>query len=669
MILNKDERSEIQPQTDEDGCLSDENTDSESAQAVETAGETPTTEAEPEQAVSDAGDASSREPSSQAEGDGASAASDPESAGPESAGPEIAGDQSTGDESALGASPEDGAAAPEITFDDLGLSDRLVQAVAQAGYTKPTPIQAKAIPVALQGRDILGLAQTGTGKTASFTLPMIDLLAQGRGRARMPRSLILAPTRELAVQVAENFEKYGRYNKLTMALLIGGVSFGEQDQKLDRGVDVLIATPGRLLDHSERGKVLLTGVQVLVFDEADRMLDMGCNPDIERIVKLTPFTRQTLFFSATMPDEIEDLSRRFLQNPVRIEAARPSSTAETVTQAICTVRTEDKREALRRLIRGNPVKNAIIFCNRKRDVTVVFRSLTKHGFNVAALHGDLDQRVRLQVLDQFRKGNIQLLVASDVAARGLDIPDVSHVFNFDVPFNSEDYVHRIGRTGRAGREGHAFMIATRSETKNVAAIEALIEKTIPPMEIEGLGGSSEDENEEDSGRRRGNRRRRGRSEAAAGDETDQASNGRSPRARNRRDKAAREPDQKERTTRESAGEARGDHGSRSDSGRSDGGRSDGGRSDGGRAGGRSATSERRDQASGRGASSSDRRGNRRGDRRRRDEDDDPPVIGLGDHVPAFLLRSVRLPSSSKRTANEDDSKDRSGSSEMESAQA
>ncbi len=528
----------------------------------------------------------------------------------------------------------------EITFADLGLSDRLLSAVLAAGYTKPTPIQAKAIPVALEGRDVLGLAQTGTGKTASFTLPMIDILAQGRVRARMPRSLILAPTRELAVQVSENFEKYGKYNKLTMALLIGGVSFNEQDKKLDRGVDVLIATPGRLLDHTERGKVLLSGVQLLVIDEADRMLDMGFIPDIERIINLTPFTRQTLFFSATMPDEIEDLTRRFLQNPVRIEAARPSSTAETVTQAVCIVRTEDKREALRQLVRRNDVKNAIIFCNRKRDVTVVFRSLTKHGFNVAALHGDLDQRVRLQVLDQFRKGNIQLLVASDVAARGLDIPDVSHVFNFDVPFNSEDYVHRIGRTGRAGRSGHAFMIATQAESKYIAGIEKLIEKSIPTMTIDGLEGRDEEEGGEE-GRGRSNTRRRRRSGSSA-DGASESSRNRPSRDGGGKDNAGR------------------DGGTRDGPGREASGR-DGSRRNGSpRERGRDRRDDRDTNNPAPGRPGQDRR-NRR-DRRRRD-DDDEPVIGLGDHVPAFLLRPVRLPSSSAQSSSRSEAEQDDGASE------
>jgi superfamily II DNA/RNA helicase len=371
-------------------------------------------------------------------------------------------------------------------FEDLGLSAPILQAVKDSGYSTPTPIQAQGIPTVLKGRDVIGIAQTGTGKTASFTLPMIELLARGRAKARMPRSLILEPTRELAAQVAESFERYGKYHKLSMALLIGGVSFDDQDKKLDRGVDVLIATPGRLLDHFERGKLMLSGVQVLVIDEADRMLDMGFIPDVERIAKLIPFTRQTLFYSATMPPEIQRLTDQFLQAPVRIEVSKPATAASTIVQMAVSVPSDDwaKRAALRQLVREEDVKNAIVFCNRKRDVDIVAKSLQKHGFSAAALHGDLDQSVRTRTLDAFRAGDIRLLVASDVAARGLDIPAVSHIFNFDVPFQAEDYVHRIGRTGRAGRTGHAFMLVTRRDEKNVAAIEKLIGQPISRRSIE-----------------------------------------------------------------------------------------------------------------------------------------------------------------------------------------
>ena len=363
------------------------------------------------------------------------------------------------------------------TFADLGLSQKVLSAVTDAGYTTPTPIQAGAIPFALQRRDICGIAQTGTGKTASFVLPMLTLLEKGRARARMPRTLILEPTRELAAQVAENFEKYGKNHRLNIALLIGGVSFEDQDRKLERGADVLICTPGRLLDHFERGKLLMSAVEIFVIDEADRMLDMGFIPDIERIAKLIPFTRQTLFFSATMPPEIQKLADRFLQNPERVEVAKPASTAKTVAQRFVASHGKDyeKRATLRDLIRAQTeLKNAIIFCNRKKDVADLFRSLDRHGFSAGALHGDMDQRSRMTMLQNFKDGNLQLLVASDVAARGLDIPDVSHVFNFDVPIHSEDYVHRIGRTGRAGRSGSAFTIVTKRDTKHTDAIEKLI---------------------------------------------------------------------------------------------------------------------------------------------------------------------------------------------------
>ena len=360
-----------------------------------------------------------------------------------------------------------------MTFEEIGLEPKILQALNEAGYETPTPIQQATIPEALAGRDVLGIAQTGTGKTASFTLPMIQRLAKGRARARMPRTLVLAPTRELAAQVADNFEKYGKYHKLTMALLIGGVSFADQDTKLTRGVDVLIATPGRLLDHFERGRLLLNGIEVMVVDEADRMLDMGFIPDIERIFKLTPMTRQTLFFSATMPPEIQRITDTFLNAPKRIEVARPATTAATITQKIVRVPTKldkVKREALRALLKGDDVKNGIIFCNRKTTVDIVAKSLQKHGLNARPIHGDLAQAFRMETLDKFRSGEIQFLIASDVAARGLDIPDVSHVFNYDPPINSDDYVHRIGRTGRAGKKGAAFTLISPNDTKSYEAI-------------------------------------------------------------------------------------------------------------------------------------------------------------------------------------------------------
>jgi superfamily II DNA/RNA helicase len=357
-----------------------------------------------------------------------------------------------------------------MSFSHLGLSDKVLAAVAATGYTTPTPIQEQAIPHVLARRDVLGIAQTGTGKTAAFVLPMLTMLEKGR---------------ELAAQVKEQFDKYGAGQKLNVALLIGGVSFGDQDTKLTRGVDVLIATPGRLLDHTERGGLLLTGVELLVIDEADRMLDMGFIPDIERICKMIPFTRQTLFFTATMPPEIRRITETFLHNPEKIEVSRPATTAVGVSQFQISVGREphEKRDVLRQLLRdAKDLQNAIIFCNRKREVALLYKSLQKHGFSVGALHGDMDQSARTAALDQFRKGEIPLLVASDVAARGLDIPAVSHVFNFDVPHHADDYVHRIGRTGRAGRAGTAISIVTPLDQKSIVAIEKLIGQTIPRTE-------------------------------------------------------------------------------------------------------------------------------------------------------------------------------------------
>jgi superfamily II DNA/RNA helicase len=465
-----------------------------------------------------------------------------------------------------------------MSFSELGLSDKVLQAVTAAGYTQPTPIQAQAIPHVLARRDVLGIAQTGTGKTAAFTLPMLTLLETGRARARMPRTLILEPTRELAAQVEESFERYGVNHRLSVALLIGGVSFGDQDMKITRGVDVLIATPGRLLDHFERGKLLLSGVELLVIDEADRMLDMGFIPDIERIVKLVPFTRQTLFFSATMPPEIQRLADAFLHNPVRVEVSRPASTATNIAQRLVSAGREahDKRDRLRRLIRAEPeLKNAIIFCNRKRDVAVLHRSLQKHGFNAAALHGDLDQHARTAALDSFRAGDVMLLVASDVAARGLDIPAVSHIFNFDVPHHAEDYVHRIGRTGRAGRSGTAVTLVTPGDEKSLAAIEKLIGQPIPWSDPPpGDPGASRTEP-----RRRDERPKRSR----------ERSRERSPRRETATAHAAPPPPDQEPAPRD------------------------------------------RDPTPRRG------REERRGDRPQAPE---PAVLGLGDHVPAFLLRPI-----------------------------
>ncbi len=362
-------------------------------------------------------------------------------------------------------------------FSELGLSPSTLQAVADTGYTVATPIQAQAIPVALAGGDVLGIAQTGTGKTAAFTLPMVDKLANGRSKARMPRALVLEPTRELADQVADAFGRYAKGTKLSWALLIGGVSMADQVAKLDRGVDVLIATPGRLIDLFERSKVLLTGVSMMVVDEADRMLDMGFIPDIERIFKMTPPKKQTLFFSATMPPEITRLTKQFLHNPTRIEASRPATTAATITQHLVRIPSSEakaKRMALRALIGRADVRNGIVFCNRKSEVDIVAKSLKSHGLDAAPIHGDLDQSLRTKTLAAFRSGELRLLVASDVAARGLDIPDVSHVFNYDVPHHADDYVHRIGRTGRAGKSGDAFMLITPADSRSLDKVLKLI---------------------------------------------------------------------------------------------------------------------------------------------------------------------------------------------------
>ena len=375
-----------------------------------------------------------------------------------------------------------------MTFEDLGLSPKLLTAITAAGYTEPTPIQAGAIKPALTGRDVLGIAQTGTGKTAAFVLPLIELLSRGRAKARMPRSLIIAPTRELAAQCAENFEAYAKGQRLSMALLIGGVAFGPQQAILDRGADVLIATPGRLLDHFGRGKLLLNGVQILVVDEADRMLDMGFIPDLEKIFSLTPPRRQTLFFSATMPNEIKSLIDRFLNDPIRVEVGRPATAGANIEQYMVRVRDaqpKTKRAALRDAMSRTGVKNGIIFCNRKRDVDTVARELTKHGIPASPIHGDLDQSVRTATLAGFKDDSIRFLVASDVAARGLDIPDVSHVFNYDMPHHSDDYVHRIGRTGRAGKAGTSITIMAPGDEKNLAAILKLIRQDIPDLPLDG----------------------------------------------------------------------------------------------------------------------------------------------------------------------------------------
>ena len=477
-----------------------------------------------------------------------------------------------------------------MKFSDLGLSDKVLSAVDAAGYETPTPIQAEAIPHILDRKDVLGVAQTGTGKTASFTLPMLSLLEKGRARARMPRTLILEPTRELAAQVEQSFAVYGQNHRLTVSLLIGGVSFADQLKKLDRGADVLIATPGRLLDHFERGKLLLSAVETFVVDEADRMLDMGFIPDIERICKLLPFTRQTVFFSATMPKEIQSLADQFLHNPVKVEVAPPSSTAKTITQKLKSSGSKpwDKRATLRTLINeAQDLQNAIIFCNRKRDVATLFRSLTKYGFNAGALHGDMDQTSRMATLDGFKNGGINLLVASDVAARGLDIPSVSHVFNFDVPTHAEDYVHRIGRTGRAGREGMAITIATKADKKYLDAIKSLTGDGIEWIgDIDFSSSSSDDDEKSEKGRgRKGSKRRDDAKSAKSGSK--------------KREKADLEE-----TSVDTAPDIPRD----------------------------SSRDQSRPNPRGRSGRDTVRRGRDR---------DDHQVIGMGDHVPAFLLQPIR----------------------------
>jgi superfamily II DNA/RNA helicase len=461
-----------------------------------------------------------------------------------------------------------------MDFSDLGLSQDVLRAVADAGYSEPTPIQQQAIPYVLMGRDVLGCAQTGTGKTASFTLPMIEILAAGRARARMPRSLILEPTRELATQVAENFDTYGKYHKLSKALLIGGESMAEQFKVLDRGADVLIATPGRLLDVFGRGRLLMNDVKILVIDEADRMLDMGFIPDVERIVSLVSRMRQTLFFSATMAKEIRRLADAFLSNPKEISVAPPATTSKTVTQGLLIVDQgggahgghKEKRAALRSLIDSENVRNALIFCNRKRDVGILARSLTRRGYDAAMLHGDMAQPARTEVLERFKRGEMKLLVCSDVAARGLDIQDMSHVFNFDVPAHAEDYVHRIGRTARAGREGRAFTVATPEDNKYVAAIERLIGTRLPRLTLEGIKSAELQEAPPRTRRKAGGRQRGA------------ATDNKPPEAvESRRDQPSRTSSQEPRPSRPP-----------------------------------------------------------------RRQEPDKPVIGMGDHVPAFMLREPKV---------------------------
>jgi len=535
-----------------------------------------------------------------------------------------------------------------MTFRDTGLSEKVLAAVEAAGYTTPTPIQAQAIPHALQGRDVLGIAQTGTGKTAAFVLPMLSRLEQGRARARMPRTLILEPTRELAAQVEESFLKYGANTRLNVALLIGGVSFSDQEAKIMRGADVLIATPGRMLDFFERGKLLLQGIEILVIDEADRMLDMGFIPDIEKICKLVPFTRQTLFFSATMPPEITRLTEAFLHNPVRVEVARAASTALTITQGlVASAGGGAKRETLRRVIRGaDSFKNAIIFCNRKRDVAILHKSLVSHGFSAGALHGDMDQGARMASLDAFKNGDVALIVCSDVAARGLDIPDVSHVFNFDVPTHAEDYVHRIGRTGRAGRSGTALTIVTREDTKYIDGIQKLTTE-----KINWMGGTLDDvvetegHGDERRSRRRNDSSRSGRPERSSSDR----GRNRQPESTARAERFARTEPVAQQATDEQPREVREPRAPREDRParaprparevRAEQPRQEQPRQEQPRQEQPRQEQPRFEQPR---AAQAQPAGDRRRPDRRRNDDDDAPVVGLGDHIPSFLLRPVRL---------------------------
>ncbi len=512
-------------------------------------------------------------------------------------------------------------------FTELGLSEPILRAVAEMGYVHPTPIQAQAIPFVLAGRDVLGVAQTGTGKTASFTLPLLDILNGSRARARMPRSLILEPTRELALQVAENFVMYGKYTKLTHALLIGGESMNDQKAALNAGVDVLIATPGRLLDLFERGGLLMTQTRTLVIDEADRMLDMGFIPDVERIVTLLSPNRQTLFFSATMAPEIRRLADAFLQNPKEITVSRAASVAPLIVAGLAVVEEIDKRKALRKLIRAEDVQNALIFCNRKRDVDILYKSLTKHGFSAGALHGDLAQSLRFSTLEKFKSGEIQMLVCSDVAARGIDIGGLSHVFNFDVPIHAEDYVHRIGRTGRAGKSGHAYTIASPDDRGFVEAIEKLTGHPIPPLAVEGIATAEWNE-----GGRRG--RGRGRAGERPAPRAAEKPARRSDKARDRqperdeaaapmRDERAALPPRTERAERRPQAERRPDR-----------------------------TSERGVERMA--DRLPDRVADGRREQRHRPDDLGPAVTGFGGEIPAFMLLPTRARRPEPAYAEQDD---------------
>jgi superfamily II DNA/RNA helicase len=514
-----------------------------------------------------------------------------------------------------------------MNFADLGLSEDILKAVTDAGYDTPTPIQAQAIPSVLMARDILGCAQTGTGKTASFTLPMLDILHHGRARMRMPRSIILEPTRELATQVAANFDTYGKYISLSKALIIGGESAAEQSKVLEKGADVIIATPGRLIDTFERGKLLLSDCKLLVIDEADRMLDMGFIPDIEKIVNMLPKQRQTLFFSATMPKEIKRLADKFLSNPKEITVSPPSTMAATVEHKLLVMDDMDKREALRRLIRAEDVRNAFVFCNRKKDVDILFKSLTKHGFNAGRMHGDLAQSERTETLAKFKSGEITLLVCSDVAARGIDVADVSHVFNFDVPFNAEDYVHRTGRTGRAGRTGKAFSLAVPEDGKLVAAINKTINKDIPLTELDGIETLELDF----TGKKRRNKKSR-----KSNNRDDKPSRGAKPN--NNRDAASDAPAKPAQADAADKAPAAAEAPVKAEAEVQKAPARDA-------KGGNDRHSDRNNRND---------RSNRNNNRRDRDDRDDKTVIGFGDHVPSFLLTKVPASSLGKKPSEDEE---------------
>ncbi|MGI9450033.1 MAG: DEAD/DEAH box helicase, partial [Geminicoccaceae bacterium] len=484
---------------------------------------------------------------------------------------------------------------------ELALRAEILKAVEEAGYQEPTPIQEQAIPAILTGGDVLGIAQTGTGKTAAFVLPMIERLASGQSKARMPRSLILSPTRELATQTAEYFETYGKYLKLSMALLIGGVGMDEQWKKLERGVDVLIATPGRLLDQFERGKVLLGGISILVIEEADRMLDMGFIPDVERLVTLISKRRQTLFFSATMPPEVRRLADSFLVEPVMLQATPPATTGEHIVDHLTVVQPRQKFKVLRRLLETQNVEKAIVFCNRKRDVSVLRRQLERAGLSARDIHGDLDQSQRTQSLDAFKEGEVNFLVATDVAARGIDIAMLPCVINYDVPTHAEDYIHRIGRTGRAGQEGKAYTLAFGEEGKFVDAITKLTGKTIPLLEVPGTDAAEKADTEK--------RTRKRKSADKATKDVKDFSEASPKSTRRRRSSKAAKPDAEQTV--------------------------DATTSDDSSVVSYQAEKDKRPQKN-----ASRRSDSRRG--RGRHQEPETPIIGMGDHVPLFMQRPVPL---------------------------